>query len=105
MYIETVPDMSTKSPPPPRRYRAPGTTQLLRTPRRRSVATSPLLKATLASQREGKVVDTTTIGAAVPQDVDEFGAEAGIDLTQVGPTLQEFDVWFRFLIPWHKTVR
>ena len=32
------------------------------------------------------------IGSAIPQATDEFGAEAGIDLTTVGPTLQEFDV-------------
>ena len=31
--------------------------------------------------------------SARPQATDEFGAEAGIDLTQVGPTtLQQFDV-------------
>jgi len=28
--------------------------------------------------------NATVVGAAIPQNVDEFGTEAGIDLTQVG---------------------
>jgi hypothetical protein len=51
---------------------------------RSPLPTSPLVKATIASQLRGVAVNTTVVGAAVPQNVDEFGAEAGIDLTQVG---------------------
>ena len=77
-----------------RGYRVPGTTSF-RTPKRRGrraqqLASSPLLKEVISNQRQGVATDVTTVGAAFAQNTDEFGADAGLDLTQVGPSRQEF---------------
>ena len=70
--VDLFPPSAFSTPPNLRRRRA------------QQLASSPLLKETLANQRRGIATDATIVGAAVPQSTDEFGAESGIDLTQVG---------------------
>ena len=107
MYIETVSDMSSRTTPPSAKKRQQAAT------RARNLRIAALaregLDADRAQQRRQEerarreearfkrelrayqpdtfsapFGNTTVVGAPVPQNVDEFGADAGIDLTQVG---------------------